>query len=110
MRFHDIEVSGIECIVFNRKDRWILHDVNPIFGELWQRVASPVDPNEQERQPTKTHAEMMKVVNALKKDRRYRMWVHFDTLNIVRKEGITPKGCGCMKCQHLECLVCIPPR
>lgn len=113
MRFHDIEVSGIECIVFNRETRFILKDGAGHGGvAAWVRVI----PREMQEkcdagdigQCLMLHEQMMKIVNALKKDRRYRMWVHFDTLNIVRKERVTPKGC--MKCQHVECLVCIPPK
>jgi hypothetical protein len=86
MRFHDIEVSGIESIVFNRKNRWVFADIGD-KGTVWRELdqtpgATPGFPIGGKY---KTHTEMMKIVNELKKDRRYRMWIHYDTLNIVRK-------------------------
>jgi len=32
----------------------------------------------------KSHDQMMEIVNHLKADRRYRMWVHGNTLNVVK--------------------------
>lgn len=78
MKFHCIEVSGIRTITFNRKTMWKFSE----SFNLWekQQVASfDVCAN------TKTHEEMMAIVNVLKWDRRYRMWIHGDALNIVRK-------------------------
>lgn len=72
MKFREIEVSGIECIVFNRKHVWRL-----IEGELWEEKLL-------DKTKRLSHKDMMVIVNALKRDRRYRMWIHFDTLNIVR--------------------------
>ena len=81
MRFHCIEVSGIRNITFNRKSLW------QADGGMWRKcelrkLHEPVE--------SRTHDEMMAIVNVLKWDRRYRMWVHEDTLNIVRKSDRTP--------------------
>jgi hypothetical protein len=74
MKFENIEVSGIENITFERKTKWTRDGSDN--GCVW-KSAGDVE--------AKTHGEMMFIVNKLKEDHRYRMWVHFDTLNIVRK-------------------------
>lgn len=79
MKFHCIEVSGIMNITFNRKVLW------QAKGGYWIRS------NENGVESSKRHDEMMAIVNILKWDRRYRMWVHGDTLNIVRKkDSVSP--------------------
>jgi hypothetical protein len=70
MKFTNIEVSGIEHIVINRKVKWSL-----ITGS-WDNGNGEIH----------SDADMMDIVSHLKEDRRYRMWIHADTLNIVRKE------------------------
>lgn len=86
MKFKDIEVSGIKRIVINHKKVWEYYPSN-----TWM-VLRPGESTESFR----PHNEMMKIVNILKEDRRYRMWVHGDTLNIERKR---PKDAWC-------CLTC----
>lgn len=76
MKFDHIEVNGILNIVINRKVQWTLND-----HEQWHSNTGSL----------RTHAEMMRIVNEIKKDRRFRMWIHHDTLNIVRKQSPTPK-------------------
>lgn len=80
MKFHNIEVSGIRNITFNRKALW------QADGGMWRKVDLTNAPaGVFDIIDSKTHEEMMKIVNLLKWDRRYRMWIHGDTLNIVRK-------------------------
>jgi hypothetical protein len=79
MHFRDVQVSGITKVVFNRKTIW--NQMSP--GNNWFR---PLEPNVM-KQTVRCHAEMMGIINLLKADRRYRMWVHGDTLNIVRKSA-----------------------
>jgi hypothetical protein len=50
----------------------------------WSLITGSWDNGKGERHPDK---DMMNIVSHLKEDRRYRMWVHHDTLNIVRKES-----------------------
>jgi hypothetical protein len=64
MKFEKITVSGITNIVINRKVKWIYS------CGMWN-----------EKRP---HTEMMAIVNHLKADKRYRMWIHGNTLNIVK--------------------------
>lgn len=81
MRFRNIEVSGIERIVFNRETEWRLETEN-----LWRKVVKGDYPDHMPTPEYRTHDNMMAIVNALKKDRRFRMWVHFDTLNILWRD------------------------
>jgi hypothetical protein len=83
MRFRNIEVSGIERIVFNRKTMWSL-----INGGRWQKRNTGNFPDTMPPSEVISHSEMMCRVNNLKKDPRYQMWIHFDTLNIVRKKDV----------------------
>ena len=76
MRFNEIEVQGITNIVINKRTQW---KRNGITGQ-WVDCGVGVDGR------AKTHVEMMKIVNILKTDRRYRMYIHLDTLNILKKE------------------------
>ena len=70
MKFENIVVGGITSIVINRKAKWTLSE------GIW---------NYAEKDNFKSHAEMIELINYLKHDIRYRMWVHGDTLNIVRR-------------------------
>jgi hypothetical protein len=83
MRFENIEVSGIECIVFNRDARWIQE--SPEFWRLYSKLNDEGKCVPLDTRVAISHDQMMVRVNALKKDRRFRMWLHYDTLNIVRK-------------------------
>ena len=88
MKFKDIEVSGIVNIVFNRKSQWVFTDIGD-KGKVWRLLSNPAQgeiPGFPINGPYRYHGEMMRIINAVKNDPRYRMWVHFDTLNIVRKE------------------------
>jgi hypothetical protein len=69
MRFNNIEVSGINRIVIAHKAVWEWND------GIWVRGGDHAP---------KHHGEMMEMVNRLKSDRRYRMWVHWNTLNILK--------------------------
>lgn len=69
MKFKELVVSGITRIVIERKDIWVYGD-----GMWVKSIPTSV----------KTHNEMMTIVNHLKADRRYRMWVCGNTLNIVK--------------------------
>jgi hypothetical protein len=73
MKFKELAVSGINNIVIAHKVKWVWTD------GFWVRSGAPVAGD-----AIKHHEEMMEIVNRLKADRRYRMWVHWDTLNIVR--------------------------
>lgn len=75
MRFYDIEVSGIKTIVFNKK-------------RLWEKQADNTW-LESNRSIVCSHEEMVWIIDRLKYDRKSRMWVHGDTLNIER---IKPGG------------------
>lgn len=69
-----IEVVGIQSVVFDRKKHWKKD------GDSWYLTESDL---------TSTvipHSEMCKRIKIVEKDPRFRMWVHFDTLNVVRKE------------------------
>ena len=72
MKFQNIVVSGICNIVINRKQKWVRG------GNEWHKAENIAH--------TYEHSFMMEIVQHLKADRRYRMWIHGDTLNIVRKE------------------------
>jgi hypothetical protein len=74
MKFENIVVGGITNIVINRKAKWTLNE------GMWQRENKAAMTGE----ALKSHGQMMDVVNHPKTDRRYRMWVHGNTLNIVR--------------------------
>jgi hypothetical protein len=76
MRFRNVEVTGITSIVFDRKVIWNLDKGTSVWYATTERFMY--------------HSDMMKIVNLLKRDNRYRMWVHADTLNIVRK---SERGC-----------------
>jgi len=69
MKFEKITVSGITRVVIDRKDVWVYGD-----GMWVKSIPTSV----------KTHTEMMAIVNHLKADKRYRMWIHGNTLNIVK--------------------------
>ena len=62
MKFENIEVSGITRIVIEHKKVWEAGQLG--FTD-----------------------EIYAIVNKLKTDRRYRMWVHNNTLNVVRNTG-----------------------
>jgi hypothetical protein len=74
MRFHDIEVSGITNIVFNRTFVWKKQK----SGEYPTWVCQMPG----EKSIDCSHSGMMRIVNMLKDDAGTRMWVHGDTLNI----------------------------
>jgi len=73
MKFDNVEVAGITNIVIAHKVKWVWTD------GLWVRNGSPMIGD-----AIKPHEQMMEMVNHLKGDRRYRMWVHWDTLNILK--------------------------
>jgi len=73
MKFKNITVCGITMIVIDRKAVWTQ------TKDGWERQNALLG-----IAAVKTHDEMMEVVNHLKADRRYRMWVHGYSLNIVR--------------------------
>ena len=75
MKFTNIVVCGITRIVIDRKDVWIYGD------GVWIKSAP-------ESTSVKTHPEMMAIVNHLKVDRRYRMWIHGNVLNVVKAVSI----------------------
>lgn len=85
MKFSNIEVNGIKKVVINRKHWWVK------VGPLWKLAIRGPEPDDfipvAYEGKTLTHEEMMKMVSHLKKDRRYRLWVHLDTLNIIRRTG-----------------------
>jgi len=74
MKFQNITVSGICNIVIGRKVKWM----QATSGSNWHKAVGG--------NGACTHTEMMEIVQHLKIDRRYRMWIHGDTLNIVRRE------------------------
>jgi hypothetical protein len=74
MKFENIVVGGITNIVINRKAKWTLSE------GMWQRENKAAMMGD----ALKSHDQMMEVVNHLKADHRYRMWVHGNTLNVVR--------------------------
>jgi len=71
MKFENIVVSGIVNIVINRKQKWVQNGIN------WECSSN-----------SRSHEQMMELLQHLKIDRRYRMWAHGDTLNIVRREQV----------------------
>jgi hypothetical protein len=77
MKFENIVVGGITNIVINREAKWTHLDTH-----VWQRQQP--EACDAVGRGVYTHDQMMEVVNHLKADRRYRMWVHGNTLNIVR--------------------------
>lgn len=81
MRFRDIEVSGVVNIIFNRKTRF-----KHLGTGVWQRVVL-FEKEEIHGRGVYTHEQMMDIVNCLKADRRFRMWIHVDTLNVVRRRN-----------------------
>lgn len=72
MKFKNIEVNGIKHIVFNREHKWTF---NESTGDWFEEFNGR----------SMTHHSLMWVVGRLKENRRYRMWIHLDTLNVVRK-------------------------
>jgi len=86
MKFKEITVSGIVNVVINRKAHWkcvgASGDNEPV---LWERQIPEGKVLGEGAYVLFTDEQMMGVVNRLKVDRRFRMWVHGDTLNIVRK-------------------------
>ena len=69
MKFTNVTVSGITTIVMNRKVVWKQTEKGWAHSNGHNMTS---------------HDGMMEVVNHLKADRRYRMWVHGNTLNIVK--------------------------
>ena len=88
MKFENIVVSGIANIVVNRKTKW-----TQLPSNVWQRHV-PKGEEDMFGRGVYTHDQMMEIVQHLKEDRRYRMWIHGDTLNIVRRE----QTCECPRC------------
>lgn len=79
MRFTTpIEVSGIETVVFDRKKIWTIDE-----DEVWNGRTA-----EGTLVGIMNHKAMCDRIKAVERDSRYRMWIHGDTLNIVRR---TPK-------------------
>lgn len=77
MKFDSVEVSGITNIVIAHKVKW-----TQLTSGVWQRqLPEALDAG---GRGVYTHDQMMEMVNRLKSDRRYRMWVHWDTLNILK--------------------------
>jgi hypothetical protein len=72
MKFEKITVSGIAIVVIDRKARWMKNSEDGVWCK-----ANSFD-------NAKPHADMMAIVNHLKADKRYRMWLHGNTLNIVK--------------------------
>ena len=72
MKFRNIEVSGIKHIVFNREHKWTFDE--KIGDWLCEFEGRRV-----------THNSMLWIISKLKINSRYRMWIHWDTLNVVRK-------------------------
>jgi hypothetical protein len=82
MRFKDIEVSGITTIVFNRKRAFAQSMIDKSWIEVNKNDTIFIDSAGKENRIS--HEEMMSRVNHAKEDNRFRMWVHNDTLNIIR--------------------------
>jgi hypothetical protein len=80
MKLYDnVEVSGIERIVFDRTTVYELVDKDEDFVGLWQRKTTP--------RSTDTcwhidHQQMAKNVYRICHTGGYRVWVHGDTINI----------------------------
>ena len=70
MKFKDIEVSGIETIVFNRTLVW-----KKMSDTMWACHAGNVVVD-------CPHDAMMRIVNAIKSENGARLWVHGYTLNV----------------------------
>ena len=82
MRFIDIHVSGIDSIVINREAKWV-----HLPTGVWQKQI-PAGADDVGGRGVYTHEQMMEIVEHLKFDRRYRMWIAIGeggSLNIVRK-------------------------
>jgi hypothetical protein len=84
MRFKDIEVSGITTIVFNRKYAFAQSMIDRSWIQVNKNDTIFIGSTGKENRIS--HEEMMSRVNHAKKDKRFRMWVHNDTLNITRKD------------------------
>ena len=79
MKFQNITVTGIVNVVIERRVKW-----TQLSTGTWQRqLPECLDAG---GRGVYTHEQMMSIIAHLKEDRRYRMWVHGDTLNIVRKQ------------------------
>ena len=79
MRFKDIEINGIINIVIAHKVKW-----TQLSSGVWQKQIPDGIIDDGFGGGVYTHEQMMEMVNHLKGDRRYRMWVHWDTLNILK--------------------------
>jgi hypothetical protein len=82
MRFKDIEVSGITTIVFNRKRAFAQSMIDKSWIQINKNDTIFIDSGKENHI---SHEEMMSRVNHAKGDNRFRMWVHNDTLNIIRR-------------------------
>jgi len=82
MRFQNIEVSGIVSVVINQRHIFHKDETGNWFRSVTEHLTDgrPVSVMEM-----RSHKEMMAIVNHLKKNRKFRMWIHLDTLNIVRR-------------------------
>jgi hypothetical protein len=69
MKFKNITVSGITRVVMNHKVVWTQTEKGWVHSNGHNITL---------------HDGMMEVINHLKEDRRYRMWVHGNTLNVVK--------------------------
>ena len=78
MKFDNVEVAGITNIVIAHKVKWM-----QLSSGVWQKQI-PGGMDDIGGRGVYTHEQMMDIVNFLKGDRRYRMWVHWDTLNILK--------------------------
>lgn len=84
MKLRNVELGGIRNIVFNHKTLWAAR------GGDWVRVLEGIRTGITTTSLVNdcvsiTHGDMMYRINLLKNDKRYRMWVYGDTLNVVRK-------------------------
>lgn len=72
-----IEVTGITRIVFDRKRVW-----DKDTDEIWTAKNDGSDAIVR----MMNHKDMSERIKYVEADSRFRMWIHGDTLNIVRKE------------------------
>jgi len=80
MRFKDVKVGGITTVVIKGRERTT--EWRKTESGLWRRPEDGTG-----KRVYNSHAEMMAIVNLLKRDRRYEMGIDAScgTLHIVRK-------------------------
>lgn len=80
MKLGRIEVSGITRIVFNREFVWERKEYDGLVEPIWVKIAE-----DESWLYVRENKEIRDMLDYMLDNPEYRMWVHGDTLNIVKE-------------------------